>query len=54
MSDQLVPPTITDEVLTQWYEAALLDLDRGKYWETHPLAIIAVITELRERRREDS
>jgi hypothetical protein len=46
-------PEITDAVLDQWWESALVDEAEGRPWSVSPLAVMAVITELRELRQQE-
>jgi hypothetical protein len=44
-------PTITDAVLDQWEQSARKDHEAGRTWSVHPLAILAVVAEMKEHRR---
>jgi len=48
MGDNL--PTITDDVLDQWEASALKDHDAGHSWSVNPLAVLAIVKELRQHR----
>lgn len=43
-------PTITDAILDQWEASARVDAATEKSWSAHPLAILAVIRDLRDVR----
>lgn len=45
-------PTITDQILDQWWESALVDAAEGKAWSTNPLAILSAITCLWDAQKE--
>lgn len=45
-------PDITDKVLDQWEESARADHAADQVWSCHPLAILAVIEELRDHRSQ--
>lgn len=47
-------PEITAAVLDQWMASAIADEKAGRSWSTNPLAIMAVIAELRVYRALDT
>jgi hypothetical protein len=46
-------PVITDAVLDQWEASATADAEAGKTWSVNPLAILAVVKELRRSRAQE-
>lgn len=39
-------PELTEAVLEQWRTSALEDLEAGRTWQCHPLAVLAVVEAL--------
>jgi len=43
-------PEITDAVLDQWEASAAIDEEDGRTWSVHPLAVLAIVAEVRRLR----